>query len=225
MDGIDKKQGGETTLRSLITNALSDPQRIADLLCAILVDSDENELFTTTNPGQIQVIEPTDDITGAVKMIDIVHSEIHEGEYFTVAFADESVADDGFIRLRFTTGATKYPHFSFVATMGGDARAKLIENVTISAGGTTVTAINNKRTSSETAEVVVRHTATYTGGTIIDDFIIPGGTNNRAAGGKTREVEEWLLKQSTEYILEIRNISGVTNPGCLIAGWYEESNH
>jgi len=167
-----------------------------------------------------------DDITGALNAIDIVHHEIHEGEFFSVSFktADAGpIADNATLAFALTT-TTKYVHVQAVGTCGGDAEIEFYEGSAIT-GGTATTVYNHKRYSSNTSTVtVVRDPTVNTAGTLLENFFLPGGTGPQAVGSVGNQRQEWILKLATIYVVRLTNRSGSTQPASLMVPWYEESD-
>lgn len=166
-----------------------------------------------------------DDVTGALAVIPTVHHEVPEGEMFTTSYFLASIADDATIMIRLLTGATKFAHLTFFVSCGADAQIELLENPTIDTPGTELVEYNNKRTSSESAEVQAFHTPTITGGTVLLTALLPGGTGGNSSGGLLRANTEFNLKQEEDYVIRLTNIGGNNQPVSIIATWYEESSN
>jgi len=166
------------------------------------------------------------EITGALVTIDLVHHEVHEGEFYSVSYktADASpLADNATLCYVITTGA-KYVHFFGLGACGGDAEVEFTEAPTIT-GGTAMTPYNHQRYSTNTSTVtVVRDPTVNTAGTVLVNYLMPGGQGPRAVGGTGVDRNEWILKTSTKYMLRITNRSGNTQPASLAMNWYEEED-
>jgi hypothetical protein len=165
----------------------------------------------------------TDDVTGALVTIPVVHHEVHEGETFIVSFASTAIANNANIAILLRTGNSRYGHLSWYASAGGDAEFELIESPTVTSAGTAMTEFNAKRYSTETAQITAFHTPTVAGGTIIIDAIIGGGTGGTSSGGVLRSGAEIILSTNTDYLLRLTNIAGNAQPAGLVVEWYEES--
>lgn len=169
----------------------------------------------------------TDEITGALVTIPVVHHEVHEGETFTSSYksADGApVADNGTVDLLLQTGA-KYAHLVFGVACGGDLEIALYEGTTVSNLGTPLAENNMKRYSAKTATVAVTHSPTVTlVGTLLLNRFVPGGTGPQAVGSTSRENTEWVLKASTIYLIRGINRAGNAQPMSTVAQWYEESD-
>jgi hypothetical protein len=173
-------------------------------------------------------IEPalTDEITGAAVTIPVVHHEVHEGETFSQSLFSMNNPDGTDIVLMLRTGATQYGHLTFTVTAGGDAQVRLHENPVVSASGNVFTPRNMKRTEGDgAAQIVLSGNPTYTDGTILTNFLVPGGTGGNAQGGVGRMGTEWILRLNTDYLIELTNIAGNNQPLSIVAQWYEESSN
>jgi len=172
-------------------------------------------------------IEPalTDEITGAAVTIPVVHHEVHEGETFSQSLFAQVVANGDDIVLMLRTGATLFGHLTFTVAAGGDAQCRLHENPVVTNAGNVFTPRNMKRTSTSTAQIVASGGPTYTDGTILTSFLVPGGTGGNAQGGVGRQGTEWILQLNTDYLIELTNIAGNNQPLSIVAQWYEESTN
>lgn len=168
-----------------------------------------------------------DEITGALNAIDIVHHEIHEGEFFSVSYKtpdDGSLADNGTIVFALTP-ATKYVHMIAAAACGGDAEAEFYEVSTVT-GGTATTPRNHNRNSSDNSDVtVVRDPTVNTAGTLLEHAFLPGGTGGNAVGTVGSQRQEWILRPAITHVVRLTNRAGNAQPGSLTVTWYEESDN
>ncbi len=186
--------------------------------------NDDGELLVMATIGDIGL--PTDDITGALQVIDTFHHEIHEGETFIASHLDINLADNGTLILHLAPGPT-FSHLVFSGACGGDATVELMENPTIT-GGAAVNERNMKRTAAEPGDTVVLEDPTINNpGTMILDALIAGGTGGNAAGGflGLREQSEFILDPDKTYAVRLTNIAGNTKAASLIVQWYEESDN
>ena len=159
----------------------------------------------------------------ALVAIAVPHHEVHEGETFYVSRYAEDVADDASIIILLQVGATKEAHCTWAAACGGDAEIQVTENPTVNAAGTAMTEFNMNRHSTETATVVATHTPTVAGGTLMPNYMVPGGSGGNAVGGTTRQNTEWVLDINSDYVIGIFNRSGQARNMSLAVQWYEEA--
>ncbi len=169
----------------------------------------------------------SDQITGAVVTIPVVHHEIHEGETFSASYksADGApIADDAPIEILLQTGL-KYAHLVFSVAAGGDAEIAFYEGTTVSDVGTALTENNMKRYSVNAATVTATYMPTITAdGTLLLNIFLPGGTGPQALGAVARENTEWILTPSTLYLVRGINRAGTAQPMSNVVQWYEESD-
>jgi len=176
-----------------------------------------------TEPGEAPQALLIDEITGAQVTIPVVHHEVHEGETFTTSIFSQVVANGDDITMLLRVGATRYPHLTFTVAGGGDAQLRLLEAPTVSADGNAMTVRNMKRYSTTASTVTAFGNPTYIEQAVITNFLVPGGTGGNSQGGVVRQDTEWILNLSTDYVIELTNISGGNTPLSITAQWYEEA--
>jgi hypothetical protein len=164
---------------------------------------------------------------GALKTISAPHENVHQGITFQASYKSPDgapVADDGSVIFLVIVG-TRKPNITFRAAAGGDAEVLFYEGTQVSDNGTPLQSHNMKRTGTMTPS-----TAVYVGptvsenGLLIHNSYLPGGLRQQATGGEGRSNTEWILKPSTNYIIQAINRSGGGTPMSLVAQWYEEDH-
>jgi hypothetical protein len=178
------------------------------------------------NTRRLYIEAGYDEFTGAVKAMTADHSYIHDGLLFET-FHKASVASSGVMNVSILTPAAGYIHLrpSAVSTSGDLVTIAFYEGTTMTVG-TGLTAYNHNRNSTKAPTVVVKHTPTITAdGTLLGQSFIGGGTGvgGSRSGGERGEVNEWVLKPSTQYLLRITNGSSAANVIQANVLWYEES--
>lgn len=185
---------------------VSDPVRITD-----------SEIIPVylTNPDSSTPTTPliTDDITGALATIDVVHHEVHEGEMFHAEHS-ASVGNGNNLDVLLATGAANEAHLSAAVAAGGQSLVYLYEAPNAS-GGTPLTVYNMHRSdTTHSSPFTAAHTPVVVGvGTVplINGRLIAGGTSVPSrVGGETRANTEWILKPNTAYLLRVTNNSGAS---------------
>lgn len=164
--------------------------------------------------------------TNSLIVMDSVHYEIHEGDYYSVVYKSPDaspIADNGVITLAIRT-AGNLLHMVATASFGGDAEIELLEESTL-AGGVAQKINNHNRYSSNVSSVSsVLLNPTVTGGTLLSNIFLPGGSSGNASVGIMGGFrEEWILKTNTIYVVRATNRAGSAQPGSLDVAWYEES--
>lgn len=156
----------------------------------------------------------------AAVSIGALHHEIHEGDTYKVHNVNTAVASGGDITIVLTTGA-KSCHTTFYGSSGGDALLYLFEGSTVTVAGTAMVEYNKNRNSSNTATAAAELNPTASGGAILDQLFIPGGSGPTAPGGATNVRDEWVLKPSTIYRFKLVNSTATTQTLNLAIEWYE----
>lgn len=166
----------------------------------------------------------TDPIMNATVATDVLHFRIHSGDAFVFEHVDTALGNNGSIDILVSTGAARFLHLVFLATCGGVGRVQMYEGASVSANGTELTPTNRNRSSSNGASFSAYHTPTVdTEGTSLIDAIIPGGGPSASSSGDTigGDRAEFILKQSTLYLLRLTNISGSAKAASLSVDVYE----
>ena len=179
----------------------------------------------------------TDKSTNALMTIDYEHHELHGGSLFTCHYVQEvtDIADRSVIA--FTTPAAKQIHMIVHASCTAASHLLILEGaVGTAAGATDLTVYNRNRNSDNTSELTsidgTEGSVSYyslttdtaiTGGTEIYKEYIGAGQQGQAAGGASRGSEEWILKASTVYDIELKAIDANTNNQNVELIWYEHT--
>jgi len=133
---------------------------------------------------------------------------IEAGKAYFLARNDLNIADDGLVEYLIQTPAFDIALVGEV-TASADATIDLFEAPTFSPAGAAQTLFNANRNSSNTSSATVTKGPTLTDdGTLLTDNFINGGQKNQAFGGGTSSAFPLILKQSSSYLLRIKNISG-----------------
>lgn len=166
-----------------------------------------------------------DEVDNALVTVDFPHHEVHEGNTFLAFWKSpdgSDVADNAAFGL-YLQLTSKTAHFTFDVAGGGDTEVALWENATFSATGTVATPYNLNRMSAKATTVGVRTGPTLVTGTLIENFLEPGGTGpSQSSGGVGRRGTEWILRTGTAYYLQGINRAGSAQPASAMAQWYEE---
>lgn len=167
----------------------------------------------------------TDKTTQAIKVIDYAHHEIHDGNHYKAGYQDTSMDTDDTIAIVFTTpDTTKYMHWQLTSQSTGACTIQVFSGPTLSAEGTAVTPFNRNQNSTNTSDMVVKHTPTITsnGTKIVEKWVGSVGFKE-TTGGEHRGESEIILKRNTQYlVLCTANADAIK---CAIGGdWYEHTN-
>jgi hypothetical protein len=159
----------------------------------------------------------------SMPVLDIAHQRLHEGRAF-IAFKFYSSADTlannttASIAIACAQGCEM--HMLVQAECGGAAEFYWYEGSTVSSG-TAFTPINRKRSSTNTSDAAVLINPTIgNAGTLLLARSIPGGAGVFAGGGSDYAFE-YVLKDLTTYLFQLKNTSGSARAAHLLLEWYE----
>lgn len=168
-----------------------------------------------------------DNINRGIAIMDWLHHEVHEGEMFTSNLLVTNVANNGYLRLRFTTG-TKSAHVNNIQILTeGKAYLKTYSGTTYSAAGTLPDA-NLTRFVRNTGNVQVSTSTLYYNptinviGTLRGNQLIPGESSKKGSGSIISSIIETIIKPNSEILIEVQNVSSATSDICIVLDWYEE---
>lgn len=157
------------------------------------------------------------------------HAHIHQGKAYSVPIMISNLASSGTSKITFLTPAVAngYVHWrpSSISTSGDKVTVNLYEGSSGNSGGSTETAINRNRNSSNTSTVTIKSGVTVsTNGTKIGSTYLGGGTGvgQSRSGSEMGEDNEFVFKPSTLYTIEVINGSGSANNIAIRLFWYEE---
>lgn len=171
----------------------------------------------------------TDTLVNAIKTVDIVHHEIHEGDHYKVyARTTASSTQNAILVCRTSTGSTK-AHIVFYIDARRACEVSLYEGSTNVSGGTTLTAYNNNRNSANTPVAITKWIANpsvgATGTRIDNDQLGSSQTGPQSipVGGSAAARQEWILKNSAKTTYHLLADSLANNNVITLKGyWYEE---
>ena len=184
-----------------------------------------NPLFAGT-----KILEPIESFTGGLLNISTDHKYIHQGKAFEASIETASIAASGTYKIRYKTGTTKYNHSrpTVVYSTANIIKVSFYEGATFSATGTAITVFNKNRISTTTSTAIVAKGATTSAnGTLLFSYIVGtgGSPTSRSGGQAAGTVDEYVLKQNTEYCIVVENIGTTTaTTGLLNLFWYEEDD-
>lgn len=172
--------------------------------------------------------------TDSTIWLDHAHHEIHTGNHWVFAINDAALANGATLNLLFitsdeTTSDTPSPNHMYVfAEADGACTVAFYEDTVTSNNGTAQTAKNRNRLYNETTRPskITPHTTP----TITDTGVELGlryiGATSGAGGsatssaGDSRDVNEFVLKYNTKYLLRITNTSGSARRVIIGGDWY-----
>jgi len=215
-DAPSSKAIGEWAWQSLKPNEV---EKIFSLYNAL------NTLMRGTNYDLDGAVTPyVDPFHHALTVLDEEHSKIHQSKMFNIG-ARFTIADAaGVLDLLGVVPAGLFPHFrSMVVSLdGGPFDIDFYEGTTVSALGTELLSYNANRNSAAIASMLVYSGPTVTTpGTLLEPVLAAGTRRTGATGGDGSN--EWILKESTNYMIRITNNTGGGSSSRAAANmfWYE----
>ncbi len=175
-------------------------------------DKDGNERTL----DELLVLDAT---SGKLTAIEYEHSQIHEGNMFTVLevtdLTNAAVRDI----LAVSPDTLKWAHLVWEIEHELETLIQFYRGTTYSDIGTEVDSLNRNGNSTNNATTKVYHTPTITDvGTLIGTIQQGDG---KKAGGSDRLSNEFILKQNTSYLIRITNLTASNNLIATKLNWYE----
>jgi hypothetical protein len=154
----------------------------------------------------------------------LVHSLVHDkrmwnGSHFTTDFTDSST-----LEFYLKPPSTKEAHAVFSIQVSGATKMALMEAVTTTANGTTLTAYNMHRESTASCTTLFTLNPTWSTNsekTISSGYIPGSNLGTLKTGGQARSETEWVLAPGVKYIFQATNQSGSTITANLGVEFYE----
>ena len=176
-----------------------------------------------------------DNATNSLMFIDYEHHEVHSGSSYLVSVSDADLDTAEVLSVCFKTpNTTKWIHLTFALETSVKSTLSLNEGVTVTTNsGTSVTAINHNRNSSNTSGVIDYATTPAAGNVTKNGTITADGTvllTGTTAGSRTDQIvsslthnQEFVLKQNTGYCISITS-NADNNVADIRLDWYEHTN-
>lgn len=167
----------------------------------------------------------TDEHSGNLRTIDLIHNKIHEGEIYAFGHYDAAVANNATLDILFKTGASLASHIIGTITCSGDAEIRIFETPTTSADGTVVNPKNKNRYVAEAITFSVFHTPTVSveGTELINQFLA-GGSGGLKIGAASEQRDEWVFKEGINYLIRVKNVSGQASKINIVGSVYEHAH-
>lgn len=175
-----------------------------------------------TTVNEADILRNATDATGAQIAMDEVHAFVNRGIVFDLTAKISLPASDTIYVTGVTNGAVV--HFvreNYTANLGG-IEIRLLEDVVFT-GGTSLTAVNRNRTSTNTATLDLKSGATVTDtGT---EMYMLGFPDASSPFGRTSQsgadTIPWVLDSGTNYAIEIKNLTADAKIIYAELAWYE----
>jgi hypothetical protein len=162
----------------------------------------------------------------ALKMIDIVHAEIHAGNLFRVNVYSNSVADAGTFRVAFAATNKELHLFMQFTTTGSWTLYRYGSPVITNVNAASLkTAYNVNEGHSNTSSAWFSHAPqglTNWGVVQGDPTFIPGNTGANRSAVNYQTTLEVVMQSNVSHLMVFSNLSGSTVPAGLQLFFYEE---
>lgn len=146
---------------------------------------------------------------------------IHEGITWLASDIEVALADATSIKLLIRTPADLEVHMAIGFAVVGDFTYQFFEAPTTSADGAALTPVNrNRRFGTSSNTLVFRDPTVSANGTLLRELAFPGGQRNNATLGGGSGTE-WILKPSTDYLIDLLNLSGSASLASVEVNYYE----
>ena len=180
----------------------------------------------------------TDESTDKLIVIGHDEHELHDGDLYTCHYVQEVTDTNDRTVIAFTTPPVKEIHMLVHASATAASNLLILEGATgTTIGATDLTIYNRERNSAKTSLLTsidgtegkvsyysLSTDTAITGGTELYKEYIGAGSQGQASGGSSRGGNEWLLKKSTVYDIELKALDANTNNQNLELVWYEHFN-
>ena len=219
-----------TSMPSVLDTAVRDTTALqVDIVNTSVPTLDSNmALAMDSTTGTIKVIitdlsgrqARIDNVAGSLGVISYEHHEIHEGDTFE--YSNGGILASGAYRsyLIRTPNTTKWAHIFFNVNSSAKGHYALHEDCTATATGSIQIAYNRNRNSdtSNTTSIYLTPTTTGNGNRLIVEYF-----GAKQSAGTIRSSDEFILKQNTDYFLEIISDENTNNISEML-NWYEHTN-
>lgn len=165
------------------------------------------------------------------QVISKAHQEIHDGHSFKVDVNDAALggAADISIYVKMPDTAARI-HMFYAAYASDSVRFEILRDSTVTPGTGAVLVIFNRDENSTNESVVLDNGGVPAANSATKDVTITvDGTqihhelfSAKKAAGETREENEFILKQDSNYVYRITSLAGGAQIVQLTLNWYEE---
>jgi len=165
---------------------------------------------------QGDIIE-VDNVSGAIATENQWQALLESGKLFTVSHVELAVTNATSLFALITVGAIPI-HIGFRAEGTGETDIRVREGVVASGNGTPLVSVNRNRASAITSSTAlfIAPTITTAGTIMLDEILALAGAR------ETRDGFEFILAASTNYTIELNNISGGNEDVALVVDWFED---
>ena len=210
---------GVIVLNKQYGNSEHDATAVAKRVVSVHGDGTAGQLITGID--YVAGKSGIDRSTETLQTIEYEHHEIHAGSHYFICDYDAAIQINETIEFVVTTPNTaSWAHMTldFASTLG--AKLDIYEGSSAVVGGTSVTAINNNRNSTNTSVLtILKDPSSITDGTRIAGYLSGA---NRVSGATNRD-REIVLKQNTIYLFRFTSLAN-SNAISFCGEWYENED-
>lgn len=142
--------------------------------------------------------------------IEYDHFKLHQGQVFNCSYFFTNTAANGINEISIEVPSDIEFHTKMQMAVEFKAEVSLLEDVTVTVNGNSITVFNMKRDSGVTSSAIVFANPTAATGTAIDVFLIGSAGFRGGFGGQARHNTEWILEDN-KYLMRAKNISATTS--------------
>ncbi len=187
--------------------------------------SDSVTLVDGSNPLPVALVDSAgssivEAYSKALKVIETDHAHIHDGNGYEVSGLIPALAASGVSYFYINPSVPIHWRDFSIKSDGGPVLIELFENPTVTADGSSITAYNRNRLSSNTATAAVSSGPTVTAdGTriFVDKIFVAGNQGGESQGPPV----EWIIDGGNTYLLKITNEDTNTTDFVYQFFWYE----
>lgn len=184
----------------------------------------ENSLIVGKKSTDTSVVQEIYvDPSSTLIVITYEHARVHRGQFYTCGYYATGIDNNDSIEILMQAGNADVHTYVNIAS-GGDSTFSVFEGVTITNAGTSITAFNHNRTSSNTPTVTTTHTPTISdyGTQLGSTEFIPGGTQPHSVGILASVgAEQLVLSSNEDYIIRLTNTAGSAKALNINISFYE----
>jgi hypothetical protein len=183
--------------------------------------------------GTLWVPVKVDSSTSSLQTVDYAHHEIHSGSHYYNALHVDVPADD-VLDIRATMpNTTKWLHWLWTIVTEAEFQLTLYEDCTINTAGTSLTAFNSNRNSTNSsgltafdyivnADLADANVDTTVGTPIFGPVHTGSG---RSVGGSASRDSEKVMKQNSTYCMRFENLTNAAKYVSWDFEWYEHTDN
>jgi len=164
-------------------------------------------------------------IDGTVMVNNRFFEKIYEGQAFSLSKRFEGIAADASADMYFLnqSGSGKRVYVIMIEIISfAQGWIDIYRNATVSTAGTQINPVNLNTASTNTSVVHAEYGGTYSGGTLVHETVVPGGSRIRAVGGASEVGESVIIGEGDSILVRFTNKSASSTDMSIRIIWWEE---